>query len=82
MLAAAPNTKTVSPAYSFGLIDSILYDEELREGHSAGFNCAVVVSAIRQLRRDQSFIPAPAEVLQACLQHRRVFLICSGLSMC
>jgi hypothetical protein len=73
MLAAAPNTKSVSPAYTFGLIDSILYDEDLQEGYGPGFSCPVVVCAIRQLRRDQSFIPAPAEVLQACLQHRRRF---------
>ncbi|HEY5034226.1 MAG TPA: hypothetical protein VIJ30_03790 [Candidatus Dormibacteraeota bacterium] len=48
--------------------------EDLREGrYRAGFSCPVVVSAIRQLRREQSFIPAPAEVLQACLKHRRGF---------
>jgi hypothetical protein len=73
MLAGAPNAKNVPPAYTFGLIDSILYDEELQERYGPGFSCPVVVCAIRQLRRDTSFIPTPAEVLEACRQHRRKF---------
>lgn len=73
MLAAAPNTKNVAPAYVFGLIDAFQHDEELWEGYRPGFSCAVVVVALRQLRRDTNFIPTPAEVFQACLRHRRRF---------
>lgn len=74
MLAGAPNTKSVAPAYAFAIVDSILYDEEIQDGYGPGFSCPVVVGALRELRREMEFIPTAADVLQACRLHRRQFV--------
>lgn len=70
MLASAPNAKSVAPAYTFAIIDSLQHDDEICQGYRPGFSPPVVVRAIRQLRRESNFVPTPAEIFRACQQHR------------
>jgi hypothetical protein len=68
MLDSIPGAEAVSPAYRFGLIDSITNDDD-----SPGFSCAVIVMAIREMRRTIEGVPSPATFLKACTKHRGNF---------
>lgn len=74
MLAAMPNSGKVPVDYTFGLVNSILNDDDLHRGYrEMGFSFAVVVLAIREVRRECKFVPSAQEVLEACQKHRRAF---------
>jgi hypothetical protein len=74
MLAAAPNSGKIPVDYTFGLVDSIMHDEELHKGYDElGFSFAVVALAVREVRRECKYIPTAQEVLQACQKHCRAF---------
>jgi hypothetical protein len=69
MLSERPNAGKVSPTYRFGIVDSMLYDEE----YAPGFSQPVVVRALRELRKASDFVPSPAEVLKTCKRQKRLF---------
>lgn len=69
MLNSMPNAGKVSPSYRFGVVDSMLNDEEF----APGFSEAVVFRAIRQVRKAEKFVPSPAQFLEACKQQKRIF---------
>jgi hypothetical protein len=74
MLASMPNAKNVSPDYQFGIVDMLLRDEESWEKDCApGFSAPIFVCAIRQIRREEEFVPSAAKLLKACKEHRRRF---------
>jgi hypothetical protein len=74
MLASMPNAKNVAPDYQFGVVDMLVRDEEVWEkGCEPGFSAPVFVRAIRQVRREDEFVPAAAKILKACQQNRRHF---------
>jgi hypothetical protein len=62
MLAGMPNSANVSPFYRMGIVDSMLHDEEF----APGFSAPVVIRAMRELRKATKFVPAPAELFDAC----------------
>jgi hypothetical protein len=69
LLAERPNAGKVSPTYRFGIVDSMLYDEE----YAPGFSQPVVLRALRELRKASEFVPAPAEVLKTCARQKQSF---------
>jgi len=74
MLASMPNAKNVAPDYQFGIVDMLERDEESWEnGCEPGFSAPVFVSAIRQVRREEEFVPSAAKILKACKEHRKRF---------
>ena len=74
MLASMPNAKNVAPDYQFGIVDMLLRDEESWEKDcEPGFSAPVFVRAIRQVRRDEEFVPSAAKILKACHDHRKRF---------
>ncbi len=74
MLASMPNAKNVAADYQFGIVDMLLRDEESWEnGCEPGFSAPVFVSAIRQVRREEEFVPSAAKILKACKEHRKRF---------
>jgi hypothetical protein len=74
MLAAMPNAKNVATDYQFGIVDMILRDEESWEKDcEPGFSAPVFVCAIRQVRREEEFVPSAAKILKACQEHRKRF---------
>ena len=74
MLAAMPNAKNVAPDYQFGIVDMLLHDEESWEkGCEPGFSAPVFVQAIRQVRREEEFVPTAAKILKACKEQRQRF---------
>lgn len=74
MLAAAPNSTKVAVDYSYGLVDSIMCDEELHRGYpEMGYSFAVVAQAIREVRRTCKYVPSAQELLEACDRQRRTF---------
>jgi hypothetical protein len=73
-LAAAPNGGKVGVDYNFGLVDSMLFDEEAHRGYDEmGYSAAVVVQAIREVRRECKYVASAQEILEACDKHRRAF---------
>lgn len=74
LLAAAPNSTKVPVDYTFGLVDSIMYDEELHRGYDEmGFSFATIALAIREVRRTCKYVPSAQEFLEACDGQRRSF---------
>jgi hypothetical protein len=74
MLASMPNANNVALDYVCSITDMLIRDEETREkGCEAGFSPPVFVSAIRQVRREQKFVPSAAEILEACKSQRKRF---------
>ena len=74
MLASMPNAKNVAPDYQFSITDMLLRDEESWEkGCEPGVSAAVFVCAIRQVRREEEFVPSAAKILKACKEHRKRF---------
>jgi hypothetical protein len=69
MMDSLPNAGRVSASYRFGIIDSIVYDDAF----AGGFSQPVVIRAIRELRKVQTFVPAPADFLKACMVEKRFF---------
>ena len=51
MLAERPNARNVSEDYAAGIVDSMLYDEELHGDYEPGFSAPVLVAVVRELRR-------------------------------
>jgi hypothetical protein len=70
---AIPNAKNVSASVRFGLVDSMLYDEEVWEGYRPGFSAPVIAQVGREVRRACQFAPGPAEFLKLCQKHRASF---------
>ena len=74
MLAAMPNATNVTADYQFSIVDMILHDEEAwARDCEPGFSPAVFTCAIRQLRRENRFVPSAAEFLEACQDQRNRF---------
>ncbi len=74
MLAERPNARNVSEDYAAGIVDSMLYDEELHGDYERGLSAPVLVAVVRELRRTGGdFVPSPAVFLNACVQHRKKF---------
>jgi hypothetical protein len=74
MLASMPNAKNVAPDYQFGVVDMLLNDEANWERDCApGFSPAIFVCAIRQVRREEEFVPTAAKILKACKEQRKRF---------
>jgi hypothetical protein len=74
LLASMPNAKNVAPDYQFGVVDMLLNDEAIWERDCApGFSAAIFVCAIRQVRREEEFVPTAAKILKACKEHRKRF---------
>jgi hypothetical protein len=73
MLAERPNAKSVGADYAGGLVDSLLYDEELHGEYEPGISAPVLVAVIRELRRSGDFVPSQAQFLKACVEHRKKF---------
>jgi hypothetical protein len=74
MLAGMPNAKNVAADYSYAVVDTILHDDEAWEsGCEAGFSAPIFVCAIRQVRREEEFVPSAAKILKACQDHRKRF---------
>jgi hypothetical protein len=61
MLAAMPNAKNVATDYQFGITDMLMRDEASWEKDcEPGFSAPVFVCAIRQVRREEEFVPSAA----------------------
>lgn len=73
MLAQMPNSKNVAPDYQFGIVDSIMHDEEVWGRYGPGFSAPVFVCALREARRKSDFVPGAATILDGCQRHRRRF---------
>lgn len=77
MLKRIANAASVDPTeYSFGVVDVILHDPEVRERDcEAGFSPPIFLSAIRKVRREKSgkFVPSEFEILDACQHYRKQF---------
>jgi hypothetical protein len=74
MLAERPNAKSVGPDYAGGLVDSLMYDDELHGEYEPGISAPVLISVIRELRRSGGdFVPSPDAFLKACVDHRKKF---------
>jgi hypothetical protein len=74
MLLAMPNAKNVAPDYSLGIVDMLVHDHESWERDcQPGFSAPVFICAIRQVRREQEFVPSAAAILKACKEHRARF---------
>jgi hypothetical protein len=73
MLAGYPNAKNVSEHYAAGIVDAVMDDPEVWQGYKPGFSCPVVVRVIREVKRSSKFVPAHAEFLELCQNHRKQF---------
>jgi hypothetical protein len=73
MLAGMPNAKNVAPDYQFSVVDTLHDDEIWEKGCEPGFSAPVFVCAIRQVRREEEFVPTAAKILKACQQQRKRF---------
>jgi hypothetical protein len=78
MLDSMPNARNVSPSYRFGLVDSMMRDEEVWGRYGPGFSYAVVARAIREVRRTSEFAPSQAAFLKLCAKHRSQFQELAG----
>ncbi|OKO72011.1 hypothetical protein AC629_38695 [Bradyrhizobium sp. NAS80.1] len=73
MLASTPNAKGVTEHYAAALVDSMMDDPEIWQGHKPGFSAPVIVRTLREVRRASAFVPAHAEFISLCQKHRQQF---------
>jgi hypothetical protein len=68
------NGRNVSPSVRSGIVDSMLYDEEVHDGYKPGFSAPVVYEMALDIRRiTKDFLPMPAKILELCAGSRKRF---------
>jgi hypothetical protein len=68
------NGRNVSPNVRSGVVDSMMYDEEIHNGYRPGFSAAVVYEMTLDVRRITSeYLPMPAKILELCAESRKRF---------
>jgi hypothetical protein len=73
MLAGMPNAKNVAPDYQFSVVGTLHDDEIWEKDCDPGFSAPVFICAIKQVRREEEFVPTAAKILKACQQQRKRF---------